>query len=135
MNDSFKKHGAFSWSELLVDDVDLAIRFYTNVIGWEIEEMPMPEGIYYIVKSDGEPVGGIMKKPEGVEQMPDYWGTYITVDDVDDTLAKVEAAGGKAVYPPMDVPGVGRMCAILDTCGAMVSIITYEDTECDESEK
>jgi predicted enzyme related to lactoylglutathione lyase len=135
MNSSFKKHGAFSWSELLVDDVDSAISFYTNVIGWEIEKMPMQEGDYYVVKTDGEPVGGIMKKPEGAEQMPDYWGTYITVDDVDNTLEKVEAAGGKAVYPPMDIPGVGRMCAITDTSGAMVSIITYEDTDCAESDK
>ena len=77
----------------------------------------------------------IMKKPEGAEQMPDNWGTYITVDDVDETLAKVEVAGGKAIYPPMDVPGVGRMCAITDRSGAMISIITYEDKECDETSK
>ena len=51
------------------------------------------------------------------------------VDDVDETLAKAEAAGGKALYPPMDVPGVGRMCALTDKGGAVVSIITYEDKE------
>lgn len=135
MNDSFKQHGAFSWSELLVDDIDSAISFYTEVIGWEIEEMKMPQGIYYILKAEGEPVGGIMKKPEGAEQMPDNWGTYITVNDVDETLTKVETAGGKAIYPPMDVPGVGRMCAITDSSGAMISIITYEDKKCDETSK
>ena len=132
MNDAFKQHGAFSWSELIVDDVDLAIGFYTDVIGWEIEEMDMAQGKYYVLKSGGEPVGGIMKKPEGAEKMPDFWGTYITVDDVDATLEKAEAAGGKSVYPPMDVPGVGRMCAITDRSGAMVSIITYEETECNK---
>ena len=66
MNDVYKQHGAFSWSELLVDDIDLAIGFYTDVIGWEIEEMEMPQGKYYIIKSDGTPIGGIMKKPEGI---------------------------------------------------------------------
>ena len=130
MNDAFKQHGAFSWSELLVDDVELAISFYTDVIGWEIEEMEMPQGRYYVLKSGGEPVGGIMKKPKGIEKIPAFWGTYITVNDVDATLKKAEDAGGKAVYPPMDVPGVGRMCAITDRSGAMVSIITYEETEC-----
>ena len=129
MNDVYKQHGAFSWSELLVDDIDLAIGFYTDVIGCEIEEMEMPQGKYYIIKSDDIPIGGIMKKPEGIEQMPDSWGTYITVNDVDETLAKAEIAGGKAVYPPMDVPGVGRMCAITDRGEAMVSIITYEKKE------
>ena len=82
MNEAFIRHVAFSWSELLVDDVESAIGFYTDVIGWEIEEMAMSEGTYYLVKSEGEPVGGIMKKPEGAENMPDYWGTYITVNDV-----------------------------------------------------
>ena len=129
MNDVYQQHGAFSWSELLVDDVDLAIGFYTDVIGWEIEEMEMQQGKYYIIKSDDMPIGGIMKKPEGIEQMPDAWGTYITVNDVDETLAKAEIAGGKAVYPPMDVPGVGRMCAITDRGGAMVSIVAYEKRE------
>ena len=129
MNETFKQHGAFSWSELIVDDVDSAIGFYSEVIGWEIEEMEMPQNKYYVLKSDGVPVGGIMGKPEGSEHLPDHCGTYITVNDVDETLAKAEAAGGKPVYPPMDVPGVGRMCAIADRSGAVVSIITYEDKE------
>ena len=129
MNDTYKQHGAFSWSELLVDNVESAIGFYTEVIGWEIEEMEMPQGKYYVLKSNDIPVGGIMAKPEGYDHVPDHWGTYITVNDVDETLAKAEAAGGKAIYPPMDVPGVGRMCAISDNSGAAVSIITYENKE------
>ena len=132
MNKAFKQHGAFSWSELLVDDVESAIGFYKEVIGWEIEEMEMEQGKYYVLKAGGEPVGGIMRKPEGAEMMPDSWGSYITVNDVDATLKKVEESGGKAIYPPMDVPGVGRMCAITDRSGAMVSIITYEETECND---
>ena len=129
MTDAFKQHGAFSWSELLVDDVESAIGFYTEVIGWEVEEMEMPQGKYYVFKSDGIPVGGVMAKPKDYGHVPDHWGTYITVDDVDKTLAKAETAGGKAIYPPMAVPGVGRMCAISDSSGAVVSIITYEDKE------
>ncbi|MEH6454281.1 MAG: VOC family protein [Psychromonas sp.] len=134
MNDPFKQHGAIAWSELLVDDVDAAIRFYTDVIGWEIDENDMPQGKYYVLMSGGEPVAGIMKKPEDSENMPDLWGTYITVNDVDETLRKAEQAGGKAVYPPMDVPGVGRMCAITDSNGVMVSIITYEQADCHNEE-
>ncbi|MCG7588361.1 VOC family protein [Photobacterium sp. OFAV2-7] len=131
MDTRFKQHGAFSWSELVTDDPEKAIAYYKDVIGWEVEAMPMPEGVYHVLKVDGEPVAGIMAKPEEYSEMPNCWGTYITVDDVDATLAKAESAGGKAVYPPMDVPGVGRMCAIADVGGAVVSIITYEDSECE----
>jgi len=129
MNNPFKQHGAFSWSELIVDDPEKAVKFYKEVVGWEVEVMQMPETVYHVVKAGGEPVGGIMAKPEGFEKIPNYWGTYITVDDVDACLAKAEAAGGKAVYPPMDVPGVGRMCAFYDNSGAVLSVITYEEKE------
>ncbi|MEH6473032.1 MAG: VOC family protein [Halopseudomonas sp.] len=130
MDPSFTQHGAFSWSELMTDDVEAAKTYYQTVIGWEIEEKDMGGMTYNVVKADGQPVGGIMGKPPGAEQIPNHWGTYITVDDVDKTLAKAEAAGGKALYPPMDVPTVGRMCAILDPTGAVVSVITY--VPCDE---
>ncbi|GGK55487.1 VOC family protein [Amphritea balenae] len=126
MNDVFKQHGAFSWSELITDDVEAAKTYYENVIGWDIEEMDMGEMTYNVLKAGGEPVGGITGKPPGTEQEPNRWGTYITVDNVDETLSKAEAAGGKIVFPLMDVPGVGRMCTMMDTTGAVVSIITYE---------
>jgi len=129
MNEAYKQHGAFSWSELLVNDVDTALDFYRKVIGWEVEQMDMPSGPYYILKAGGEPVGGIMKKPDEIGQRTDFWGTYITVDNVDETLAAAIAAGGKELYPPMDVQGVGRMCAFSYPGGAMISVITYEDKD------
>lgn len=126
MNDTYQQHGAFSWSELMTDDVEAAKNYYQAVIGWEIETKHMEEMVYHVVKADGVPVGGIMGKPPGSEQIPNHWATYITVSDVDETLAKAEAAGGKALFPPMDVAGVGRLCAVMDITGAVVSIITYE---------
>lgn len=127
MNDAYKQQGIFSWCELMTDDVDAALAYYQAVIGWEVETMEMAEVTYHVVKVAGDPVGGIMAKPPGAEQVPNHWGSYITVDDVDKTLAKAESMGGKAMFPPMDVEGVGRMCAIMDPTGAVVSVITYEE--------
>lgn len=126
MHNPFRQHGAFSWSELMTDDPVKAVAFYTDVIGWEVEAMEIPDGVYHVLKVDGEAVGGIMAKPEGFEHIPNHWGTYVTVDDVNATLEQAEALGGKVVYPPMNVPGIGRLCAIADPAGAIVSIITYE---------
>ncbi|KLV10582.1 VOC family protein [Photobacterium ganghwense] len=131
MSNAFEQHGAFSWSELLTDEPEKAVEFYTKVIGWEAEAMSMPEGTYYVLKANGQPVGGIMGKPDGYQDIPNHWGTYITVADVDETLASITAAGGSAVYEPMEVPGVGRMCAVRDPQGAVVSIITYEARDCE----
>ena len=42
--------GAFSWSELMTDDPEKAIEFYRQVIGWEVEAMPMEGGLTMLLK-------------------------------------------------------------------------------------
>lgn len=54
------------------------------------------------------------------------WMVYVTVDDVDACIAKVEKAGGRVLSPPTDMPGVGRMSTIADPNGGTISLITYE---------
>ena len=124
MSDAMQTHGAFSWCELRTGDVAGARRFYAEVLGWEMEDMDMPDGTYTVLKIDGRPVGGIAKAPPGGG--PAHWATYVTVDDVDRRAAVAEAAGGKVIAPAMTVPGVGRMATVQDPTGAAVCLITYE---------
>ena len=46
--------------------------------------------------------------------MPPVWTSYVTVDDLEATVAKVEPAGGTVLQPPMDVMDAGRMAVIAD---------------------
>lgn len=126
MSDAMTTHGAFSWSELMTDDVEGAIKFYKEVLGWEIDEAPFPDMVYYVIRSsNGEMVGGIMKMPPEAAGMPSTWGTYVTVTDVDAAAAQAEKAGGKILVPPREIPMVGRMCVVQDPQGAVLSLITY----------
>ena len=127
MSDVFQTHGAFSWCELQTDDDEKAKSFYGDVIGWETEAMEMAEGgTYTILKAGGEPVGGIMKRPPQMANLPQRWATYITVDDVDDRAKKAADAGARVLAPPFDIPGVGRIATLQDPMGALISFITYE---------
>ncbi len=126
MSDAFQTHGAFSWAELRTKDVAKAKAFYTDVIGWETEEMPMPDGAYTVVKANGAPIGGLTS--HGADGGP-AWATYVTVDNVDDRVAKATAAGGSVIVPPTDIPGVGRMAMVVDPVGAPINLITYERKE------
>lgn len=123
MSDAFQTHGAVSWLELRTKDVAKAKAFYKDVIGWEVEEMPMPDGTYTVLKAGGEPIGGITTHGAGDEGT---WAGYITVDNVDDRVAKAEAAGGNVVMAPFDIPGVGRTAVVIDAVGAAINFITYE---------
>lgn len=123
--DVFKTHGAFSWSELTTGDPAAAAAFYGPLFGWRVEAMDMGGGPYHVLKVGETAVGGIMKAPPGAGPMPPAWGCYVTVDDVEATVARAAALGGKVVVPPMDVPGVGRMAVIADPQGATLNVMRY----------
>ena len=128
----FATHGAVSWSELHTTDPKAAASFYTDLFGWQTEDAPMPdmpEGSYTVVKIGEEAIGGIVPVQPTAETAPPHWGTCITVDDVDATIAKAKEKGGSVAVEPCDVAGVGRFAVIRDPQGAMLAVITYTEDE------
>jgi len=124
--DPFKTHGAFSWSELITPDPAAAAAFYGSLFGWKAEAMPMGDGHYTVVKAGEAAVGGIMAPPTGAQGMPPAWGVYVTVADVDATVAQAVALGGKVCAQAMEVPGVGRMAVLADPQGAVFNVMQYK---------
>lgn len=127
MENKLLKHGAFSWFELSTTNVDGAKRFYTNLFGWETEDMPMPNMTYSVVKVDGESAAGIMPNPPDSKDMPPTWGIYITVSDIDATVAKAKELGGTILIEPRDIPDVGKFCVIQDPQGAWFEAMQYKE--------
>ena len=116
-------HGTFMWNELATTDVEAAKKFYGDLLGWQFDEMDMGEaGKYTILKAGDKQAGGLMAM-EGPqwEGIPPHWMSYIAVDDVD---ACAQKAGDNVKVPPFDIPGVGRMCVIVDPQGAAISLMT-----------
>ena len=111
-------HGSFIWFALITADPDAAGTFYTSVAGWSVSR-PQMEGMDYRILSapDGEGVGGIMRRPEGMPGGARWFG-YIAADDVDAAAAEVTAAGGTVHMPPSIIEGVGRLAMVADPQGA-----------------
>jgi predicted enzyme related to lactoylglutathione lyase len=126
MDEKLMRHGAFGWFELMTTDVDAAKNFYTNLLDWTTEDMPMEETTYTVIKVQDEQVAGLMTMPQGSEEMPPTWGIYITVKDVDTTVEKAKELGGKILVEPRDIPEVGRFSVIQDPQGAWFAAITYK---------
>ena len=123
--DVFKTHGAFSWSELMTSDPAAASAFYAKLFGWTVKEMGPEMGGYRVVNVGESGIGGLMAIPAEAKGMPPRWGVYVTVTNLDETLAQAKSLGATVCMPPMDVPGVGRMAAFNDPQGAMISVIQY----------
>ena len=122
----YKTPSAFSWNELMTTDPQTAATFYGVLFGWKVDAMEMGGGGTYRVAKVGETgIGGIMKIPDDVQGMPPAWGSYVTVADLDATLAQAVALGGRVVAPAMEIPKVGRMAVIGDPQGATINVIQY----------
>lgn len=109
--------GTFVWRELMTPDTAKSIRFYGELFGWNVKEVPMGPGETYnlIHRANGtRDIGGMMK----FTQAPPTWCSYVGVSDVDATVAAVKSAGGKVMKEGTDIPNVGRFAVVTDADGA-----------------
>jgi predicted enzyme related to lactoylglutathione lyase len=104
--------------EIPVDDGDRAVDFYHRAFGWELERWG-PMEYWTTTAGEGEGIGGALtRRGEGAQSLT----FYIAVDDVDEALAAVEAAGGHVLTPSMPIPTVGWMASFADTEGNTVGV-------------
>jgi len=115
--------GTFSWAELSTTDPDAAKAFYGELLGWEANDLPLPDGgTYSMMRIAGEPVAAIQKKPDFQDRLPSYWFNYVTVASADETAAAAKGAGGNVHMEPFDVMDSGRMTVIMDPTGAAFGV-------------
>ena len=118
-------NGFFVWHEHLTKDIQAAIAFYTEVVGWKTQ--PFAEGgdaDYVMWVGSQGPLGGVMTLPASAAEMgaPNHWMGHVQVEDVDATAALVKKLGGKVYKEPGDIPQVGRFAVVADPQGAVISI-------------
>lgn len=90
-----------------------------------MEDVPMQNGSYTILKTDGRSVGGIMKMPSQIPQeAPNHWSSYVTVDDIDAAAKKAKQIRARMLMPQTDSPDP-RFCIFEYSQGATLSIIHY----------
>jgi hypothetical protein len=111
--------------DLQTTDQDAAKAFYGQLFGWTFDDQPMPQGqVYSMARLGDDSVAAIAPQPPelAAADVPPMWNTYLAVNSVDDTAAKVEAAGGQLAMAPFDVMDAGRMAFIIDPSGAAVAL-------------
>ena len=92
-------HGSFIWYELITPDPDGAKPFYDSVVGWTIDARAScpAQRLSDDRRSDGKVAGGVLPLTDGDARRMARgrcWLGYINVDDVDATIAAIEADGG-----------------------------------------
>jgi uncharacterized protein len=113
--------------EVPFDDAERAHGFYRDAFGWRLETMPQFE--YTMVtttptddRGQVSEVGGInggMLRRQGPITSPVI---TIGVDDLDDTLARVEKLGGKVAIGRQPVGDMGFSAYVQDTEGNVIGL-------------
>jgi predicted enzyme related to lactoylglutathione lyase len=96
--------------------------FYAKTFDWKIEHAP--EFDYWMFRAEGGPGGGFMQAGEQgatINQVVVYIGT----DDIEGSLASIEANGGKTIQPKTEITGIGWYAVFSDPAGNALAL--YKD--------
>jgi uncharacterized protein len=118
--------GTFCWVGLATSEPGSAKAFYSGLFGWHAQDLEAgAAGTYTALRHGNEDVAILyMQQPEArAAGAPPHWTSYISVEDADATAARASELGGAAVFrEPFDVLEAGRVAAIRDPTGAIVSL-------------
>jgi predicted enzyme related to lactoylglutathione lyase len=106
--------------ELATTDLAKAKSFYGQLFAWTLEDMPMGEMNYTMIRVGEGTGGGMMKNP--MPGAPSVWLAYVLVDDVRAAIAKAQSLGASVLSDPTEVMSVGTISIITDPTGAMLGL-------------
>lgn len=120
------------WTKLYIDDQERALRFYTDVLGFQkkadfsqgnyrwltVASPEDPEGVELVLESNANPTG---KAYQEALYSAGVWVTQFLVSDVQSEYDRLADRGVKFTKPVTRV--TGSVIAILDdTCGNLIQL-------------
>ncbi len=119
------------WTDTFLKDFDAGRRFYSELFDWQFVDQYDNDQLVYSIAClnsaeeslNGAIVAGVGPCSEPLPGgVPWNWGVYVLVENVEDKIDRVIAAGGRICKEPMDVMEAGRMAVCLDTGGTVIHL-------------
>ena len=111
---------AFVHVELNTTDVEKAKDFYGRLFEWTLEDIPMGDSTYTMIKVGQGTAGGIMKHP--MPGAPSAWLAYVLVDEIRAATDKARSLGANIVQDVTEVMGMGWLSILIDPTGAALGM-------------
>jgi predicted enzyme related to lactoylglutathione lyase len=125
--------GKIIWHDLLTDTPEASKRFYSELFGWEFQEIGLDLGIfrsvnYTLIRHNGELIGGMIDQSRLDTQADiSQWVVLVSVSDIEKATEALEAGGGKVFTPPTDLAERGRIAVVADAQGALFAMLETKD--------
>ncbi len=113
----------FCWHGLITTDMEAAKAFYSAVIGWGVETMPMGDTDATMFTANNNIFAHLSPAMDG---QPSHWSSFLRVDDVDASTKAATNNGGQEIMPPIDIPP-GRFSIISSPSGAAMALFLEAD--------
>lgn len=116
--------GSVGWMDLTVADAPRLRDFYREIVGWIPQPVAMDgyQDFCMNAPGSGETVAGVCHARGVNAGLPAQWLIYITVADLDASVARCTALGGGVLAAPRDMGPNGRFCVIQDPAGAACAL-------------
>jgi predicted enzyme related to lactoylglutathione lyase len=121
----------FNWVEIPTTDMERAKAFYCAILGVEeLRQQNMEDMLYtFLPMQPGDVGGALVQHPNYAPGQGQGVCVYLVVQgDLNNTLAKVEAAGGKVVIPKMSLGDMspGYVAQFIDSEGNRLGLWSAE---------
>jgi predicted enzyme related to lactoylglutathione lyase len=106
--------------ELATTDLAKAKAFYTQLFDWKLEDMPVGDGTYTLIRGGDGTGGGMMQQPR--PGAPSAWQAYVAVEDIRAATDHAKTLGATIAIDAMEVPDTGWLSIIIDPTGATLGL-------------
>lgn len=118
--------------EMPYENPERLVMFYTRAFGWKMQKLDQKMGNYVTAATTETDANNMIKNPGAINggffprdpNLPaQYPSVVISVEDINEGMKKVTAAGGKVLGEPVEIPGIGRYVSFTDPEGNRVSLL------------
>ncbi len=114
-----------NWFEIAATDLERAKNFYTAVFNIPMQFVDFPDAPMYMMYSEAEGAtgaGGAIVRSQDNTPSTDGTIVYFSCEDVANEAGRVEAAGGKLLFPKQGIGDFGFIAQFIDTEGNRIGL-------------
>ncbi|MEM6485248.1 MAG: VOC family protein [Pseudomonadota bacterium] len=120
-----RQPGSFVWHDLISDDPEGSVRFYSRLFGWQFSEFSPLNGRYWTISHRGRAIGGMVAQDSLPAQRDiSQWVSLLSVADPDAARSVIVDAGGEVLREPVALGPRGTVAVYADPKGAIFATVT-----------
>jgi len=111
------------YATIVVEDMDESIKFYTEVMGFEIDSQhdPQPGVTITLLKGKGD---AMIELIENTEYGTGLFAVGMDVEDINTTVKELRSKGAKITMEPIPIT-VGTLAFLEDPNGVRIALIQH----------